>query len=205
MRDWENCYRTGEMPWDKGSPAPPLVEMIERHGPGVFGDGPVLVPGCGLGHDVRAIAGHGIPVIGLDISETAVQQANAIVKSGAEVYELGDYLSPEWCEGRHFSAIWEHTCFCAIDPSQRPAYARSAAAVIEPGGMLTGVFYLTPNGPGEEMDGPPFNSTIEEIEALFFPHFEKVDAWIPQNAFPGREGKEWVALFRRLPNPRVAG
>lgn len=204
MRDWEHCYRTGETPWDKGCPAPPLLEMVGRHGPGIFGEGPVLVPGCGLGHDVRSIASHGVPVIGLDISETAVGQASAITLAGAEVYELGDYLSPDWCEGRSFSAIWEHTCFCAIDPSLRAAYARSAAAVIAPGGMFVGVFYLTPNGPGEEMDGPPFNSSIAEIEALFLPHFEKVDAWVPESSFPGREGKEWLALFRRLPKPRVA-
>lgn len=204
MRDWENCYRIGEMPWDKGSAAPPLIEMIGRHGSSVFGAGPVLVPGCGLGHDVRAIAGHGIAVVGLDISETAVAQADALPKSGLETYEMGDYLSPDWCEGRSFSSIWEHTCFCAIDPSQRAAYARSAAALIVPGGMFTGVFYLTPNGPGEEMDGPPFNSTIAEIEGLFFPNFEKIDAWVPQSAHPGREGKEWIAIFRKLPNLRVA-
>jgi hypothetical protein len=193
------------MPWDKGSPAPPLLEMIGRHGPGIFGKGQVLVPGCGLGHDVRAIAGHGIPVIGLDISQTAILQADAIAKAGTEVYELGDYLSSEWCESRRFSAIWEHTCFCAIDPSLRSAYARSAAAVMEPGGIFTGVFFITHKFPGEGKDGPPFNSTMGEIEGLFLPHFEKIDAWVPRNAYPGREGKEWIALFRRLPNPRVAG
>jgi methyl halide transferase len=205
MRDWENCYRNGETPWDKGGAAPPLLELIGRHGAEIFGAGPVLVPGCGLGHDVRALAAIGLPVLGLDIAETAVEKARAISPIGEETYEMGDYLAPEWCAGREFTAIWEHTCFCAINPSQRQAYAVSAATVLGGGAVLAAVFYLTPNDPGEEMDGPPFNSSIEEIEELFAPWFERIDAWVPETVYPGREGKEWVAIFRRLPHVRVAG
>lgn len=204
MRDWDECYRNGETPWDKGGAAPPLLELLERHGDSLFGDGPVLVPGCGLGHDVRALAATGVPVLGLDISETAAAQARAIPAVGGETYETGDFLSAAWTANRDFSAVWEHTCFCAIDPTQRPKYAESAASVLTPGGIFAAVFYLTPNDPGEEDDGPPFNSTTAEIDALFAPFFERIDAWVPQNTYPGREGKEWTAVFRRLPKARVA-
>lgn len=205
MRDWEACYREGNTPWDKGSAAPPLLDLIERLGPALWGEGPVLVPGCGLGHDVRALAALGIPVVGVDISETAIASARSIPAAGTETYERGDFLDPAWREGRQFSAIWEHTCFCAIDPSQRASYAASAAAVLPPGGVLAGVFYLTPNDPGEEEAGPPFNVSIAELEERFSPWFERADGWVPQRVYPSREGREWVGIFRKLPHARVAG
>lgn len=205
MRDWEACYRNDETPWDKGSAAPPLLDLIASHGPAIWGTGPVLVPGCGMGHDVRALAALGVSVLGLDISETAISRVSQLAAAGGETYELGDFLSPEWRDGRCFSAIWEHTCFCAIQPSQRVDYAASAAAVLPAGGILAGVFYLTPNDPGEENEGPPFNSTIEELDERFSPWFERIEGWVPQRTYPGREGREWVGIFRKLPHARVAG
>lgn len=205
MKDWEACYRTGEIPWDKGGAAPPLLEVTELHGRALWGNGPVLVPGCGLGHDVRVLASLGIPAIGLDISETAVKKAGSLPKSGSEIYEAGDFLDPSWCAGRSFKGIWEHTCFCAIDPLLRGAYARSAASVLAPGGLLVGVFYLTPHGRGEDESGPPFKVSIAELDELFSPWFERIEGWVPQRAYPGREGREWIGIFRKLPHDRVAG
>lgn len=205
MRDWEQCYRTRETPWDKGIAAPPLLELIDRHGIALWGAGPVLVPGCGFGYDVRALAALGVPVLGLDIAETAVEKARSFPTAGAESYEAGDFLEPAWLEGRRFSAIWEHTCFCAIDPESRGNYAESAAEVLNPGGVLAGVFYLMPYDPGEDETGPPFKVSIREIDALLAPWFERIDAWVPQTAYPGREGREWIGIFRKLPQARVAG
>lgn len=205
MKDWEGCYQTGETPWDHGGVAPPLLELMGEKGVELWGDGPVLVPGCGFGHDVRALAEAGIPAIGLDISETAVTMARRFPGGFAASYQLGDFLDPEWRAGRSFPAIWEHTCFCAILPEQRQAYAESAAALLPPGGHLCGVFYLRPHDPGESAEGPPFGVTSEALDALFSPWFELVEGWVPQLAYPGREGREWIGIFRRLPQARVAG
>ena len=51
--DWEERYESGDTPWEKGAPAPPLLEWLDSRG-SIRGD--VLVPGCGSGYDVRAIA-----------------------------------------------------------------------------------------------------------------------------------------------------
>jgi methyl halide transferase len=204
MRDWEGCYRTGETPWDKGSAAPPLLDLMDRLGASIFGEGPVLVPGCGMGHDVRALASKGLAAIGLDISETAVKLASEIPPVCGETYELGDFLDVDWGKHREFSAIWEHTCFCAIDPSLRGNYAASAATCLSEGGILAGVFYLTPNDPGEEDQGPPFNTSIAELEERFSPWFERIHGWVPEHVYPSREGREWVGVFRKLPEDRVA-
>ncbi len=205
MRDWEAHYQAGDTPWDHGSAAPPLLEMIERHGVELWGSGPVLVPGCGSGHDVRAIAGTGVRAIGLDIAETAVAKARAIPCDGPASYEHGDFLDPAWRMGRSFPALWEHTCFCAISPQQRGAYAESVGELLIEGGIFAGVFYLDPHHPGEDGEGPPFGCSVAELDETFAPWFERIDGWVPQKAYPGREGREWVGIFRKLPQARVAG
>lgn len=197
MTNWEDRYVAGDMPWEKGQASPPLLELLGKSV--AWGEGPVLVPGCGYGHDVRAIAALGIPVLGVDLAPTAVERAREFPQSGKETYELGDFLDPAWRDGRRFSAIWEHTCFCAIDPSDRGRYAESVAACLGEGGLLAGVFFLTPHDPGEESAGPPFGVTLEELGNWFSPYFERVDGWVPKFAYPGREGREWVGLFRKLP------
>ena len=206
MTDWQQRYLDGDTPWDKGGAAPPLAELIERLGAEVFGVGEVWVPGCGAGHDVRLLAEHGLNVVGLDLAPAALEAARAHPSTSKESYELMDFLDPAQLEGRQAAAIWEHTCFCAIDPSRRDDYARSAADVLPPGGMLAGVFFLTPWDEGEEGLGPPgsgglgppFGSSKEAIDACFAPWFERVEAWEPQTAYPGREGREWLAVYKRL-------
>lgn len=206
MKDWEACYQDGDTPWDKGAAAPPLLEFMNEKGAVLWGGGPVLVPGCGSGHDVRAIARTGVPAIGLDIAETAVAMARAIACDGPASFEHGDFLDPAWRAGRFFPAIWEHTCFCAILPEQRAAYAETVAALLPPGGFLAGVFYLKPHDPGEDDEsGPPFKTSVEELDATFAPWFERVEGWVPRRAYAGREGREWIGIFRRLPQVRVAG
>lgn len=206
MRNWEACYQAGDTPWDHGSAAPPLLELLDERGAALWLGGPVLVPGCGTGHDVRALAAFGIPALGLDLSSTAVERARSLSSNGATSYEVGDFLDPAWREGRSFPAIWEHTCFCAILPGQRVAYAEAVAALLPPGGILAGVFYLTPHDPGEDDEGgPPFKTSVEELDETFAPWFERIDGRVPQRAYPGREGREWTGIFRRLPQARVAG
>ncbi|NJM37607.1 MAG: methyltransferase domain-containing protein [Akkermansiaceae bacterium] len=205
MTNWEERYQIGDTPWEKGQAAPPLLELLRKMEANEWGDGPILVPGCGLGHDVRALAELRIPVVGVDLSPFAVSRAGEFHPIGREIYELADFLDPDWRAGRQFSAVWEHTCFCAIDPSQRARYAQVVADCLEEGGLLAGVFFLTPHDPGDEKSGPPFETSIEELDQWFSPNFQRVDGWVPAAAYPGREGREWIGLFRKKSQPSVAG
>jgi hypothetical protein len=195
MTDWEKRYQLGDTPWEKGTAAPPLLEVLAKGAD--WGAGPILVPGCGLGHDVRALAALGVSLLGLDLSPTAIERAREFPLVVKEEYELGDFLDPAWRMARKFSAVWEHTCFCAIDPSERGRYAEAAAACLEQGGLLAGVFFLTPFDPGEAACGPPFATTVEELDAWFAPWFERIDGWVPSAAYPGRESREWIGLYRK--------
>jgi hypothetical protein len=79
------------------------------------------------------------------------------------------------------------------------------AELLPAGGILAGVFFITPYDPGEEEAGPPFGVSTSELDEWFGPWFERIEAWVPESAYPGREGREWLAVFRKLPEARVAG
>ena len=185
------------MPWDKGQAAPPLLEYLERHEPPV---GRILVPGCGLGHDVRALAqaSPGSEVIGLDISPTAVSKAKEMAAVGRETYVEGDLFAlPEEWSGS-FDAFWEHTCFCAIDPGMRDAYVAAVTGLLRPGGIFFAVFYLDPYDDEHQAgDGPPHGVTAEELDARFGRDFVIEDRWTPTRSYAGREGCEEVRRYRR--------
>ncbi|MGB6219721.1 methyltransferase domain-containing protein [Haloferula sp.] len=199
MTDWDGRWRSQDTPWDKGAPAPPLVELLSTpHAEQIIGQR-VLVPGCGSGHDVRELARSGAIATGLDISATAVARAQQIESIQGASFIAGSFF--DW-ESDPFDAIWEHTCFCAIEPDERVRYARACGRLIRPGGYLTGVFYLEPWPPGETPSPPPYRSEKAEIIQLLEPEF--VLRWdkIPELSFPGREGREWLAVFQRLDRDR---
>jgi len=84
--DWEQHYQEGHTPWDKGSASPPLIEWLAKN-PGKL-TGEILVPGCGFGHDIRAIAAaeKQASILGVDISPKAIELAKAIPSASSEKY-----------------------------------------------------------------------------------------------------------------------
>lgn len=193
-RDWEQHWIEGDTPWDKGEAAPPLLEYLDDWDDGFIRGARVLVPGCGSGHDVRALAAAGARVTGLDLSPTAVEVAREQATEDGEDYLEGDLF--EWSGQGLYDAIWEHTCFCAIGPEDRPRYAEAVARLLRPGGRLIGVFYLNPDN---DEGGPPFASSREEILRHLEPSFSLEREKVPDRAFPSREGREWLAQLIRQP------
>jgi methyl halide transferase len=195
--DWESLYTAGDTPWDKGAPAPPLVDFLAESK--VEGD--VLVPGCGRGFEVRALAAQGAHVTGIDIAPTGIERARGFPRVADERYLMLDlfHLPPAYLGA--FDWVVEHTCFCAIHPLRRDQYVEAVHAVLRPGGHLLGIFYLNPRQyDGEYVDdakGPPFGVRTAQLDAYFGPHFELLREWVPTHAFPGREERELVRLLRR--------
>ena len=196
--NWEQRYRTGDTPWEKGAPAPPLLEWLASRG---ALHGTVLVPGSGLGHDVRAIAAASptAQVVGLDIAPYAIDQARRFALAGMETYQLADLFHLPLELTNRFAWVFEHTCFCAIEPRHRQDYVRGVFRALQSGGTLLAIFYLNPWDPGEEPEGggPPFAVTREELDVLFATDFELVEELKPRTAYPGREGREIIRLLRK--------
>jgi SAM-dependent methyltransferase len=191
--EWQRRYEQEDTPWDKGAPSPALADFLRERDI----TGRVLVPGCGRGHDARAIAVRPeATVVGLDLSPTAVAQANKLGTAANLSFLGGDFfrLPPQWAGW--FDWVVEHTCFCAIDPRLRQDYVRATANALRDGGRFFGIFYMTP----DHDSAPPFPSTREELSALFDPHFTLLEEWVPQRSFPGREQRELVRLLQKRPS-----
>ena len=193
--DWDARYREGCTPWDQKRAHPCLAVMRRRPD----WRGRVLVPACGRGHDLVALA-HALPaggVTGVDVSPAAVEQVVDLPENaGVEVADLFA-LGGGWAQS--FDLVWEHTCFCAIDPSLRAGYRDAMASLIKPGGFLVGAFFLTMvEGPG---GGPPHNTEMHELVSLFAPAhgFRVRRLGLLGETFPQRVGEEWLAVIERLP------
>jgi cyclopropane fatty-acyl-phospholipid synthase-like methyltransferase len=186
---WENRYQTKEMSWEKGAPSPGLADFLAAHPD--LKRGAVCVPGCGTGHDVRAIAAAGFDAVGFDIAPSAIALAEEKTKAAglAAKFQLADFLHAG--PPQKFDWLFEHTLFCAIQPGERDAYVRAVLRWLKPGGNYLAVNYF-----GCGPDGPPFPTTRAEQLERFSPHFDLLADWVPRS-YPNREGKErmfWWSL-----------
>uniref|UniRef100_A0A2N9IC03 Thiol methyltransferase 2 n=2 Tax=Fagus sylvatica TaxID=28930 RepID=A0A2N9IC03_FAGSY len=79
---WEKSWEQGVTPWDLGEPTPIILHL---HQTGALPKGRALVPGCGTGYDVVAIACPERHVVGLDISDIAIKKAVEVRAVGQKI------------------------------------------------------------------------------------------------------------------------
>jgi methyl halide transferase len=187
--DWETRYQRGDMPWEKGEASPGLIDFLAQHPE--LARGTVAVPGCGTGHDARAWAAAGFTVHGYDLAPSAIRLAEEKTKAAGLRAEFhpADFLKDE--PPFQFDWLFEHTLFCAIDPSERDAYGKAVLRWLKPGGQYLAVNYFI-----TEPDGPPFGTTREEIVSRFSPGFELIQDWVPRS-YPNRTGLERMFWWKR--------
>lgn len=193
--NWNECYATGNIPWEKGFATPVMEEILARHPELFHNEATILVPGCGTGHDARRLAELGMQVTAIDLAPLAIERARQLDPNGSVQYLQADLFQlPEEWRGR-FDAVWEHTCFCALPPERRKDYIASMTSVLKPGGRIFGVFFINP-----EMDegetGPPFGIEAEELRTLWnTAGMQWQDTWVPQTGYEGRIGRELAVVM----------
>ncbi len=189
--DWDEAYARRETPWEKGQPHPALVDYLAAEGPL---PGEIFVPGCGSGHDVRALSTAENHVVGVDIAPRAIAKASNRSPVAGEEYFCADLFAlPARFEGS-FDWVFEHTCFCAIDPSRRTDYVKAIVRLLPPGGRMLAIFFLNPD---HQEDGPPYRVSREELEDFFGSYFTVEKEWVPERTHPGREGRELMRIMQR--------
>ncbi len=199
---WDRRYREGGDGWELGQPTPPLAEFLRHDGRSPAPGGPVLVPGCGRGHEAALLAELGFAAVGLDFSGEAVGEAQRL--HGREHPGLrwlqADLFDPAALEAAglgpgSLQGVVEHTCFCAIDPHLRAAYMATVAALLQPGGWLLGLFWCHGRA-----GGPPWGSDPHELIDLAQQAGLVVEIWEPARGSIAQRRDEWLGLWRR-PGP----
>ena len=97
------------MPWDTGTPDPQLVEMLESR---AITPGRTLEIGCGTGTNAIFLAQHGFDVLGVDISEVAVDTARGKA-NGLCRFEVVDFLAAPPAGGP-FEFVFDRGCFHVV-------------------------------------------------------------------------------------------
>lgn len=193
--DWEARYQQSDTPWDKGLAHPALASFVSEFAV----NGTIVVPGCGRAYDLLALA-ECFPdhqIIGVDLSASAIRDANKICASHANIsLRHADFFDcPAWHRGETIGMIWEHTCFCAIPPRLRPEYVATVTALLSAGSHLLGAFFTDLD---DEGCGPPWNCSLEELSAWFAPHFTIIHECADHPTHPVRVGEERLVAFQRL-------
>ena len=193
---WRACWEAGLTGWDLGRPTPVLA--TEATADAVPAGARCLIPGCGGGYDVAALAqgGGGREVIGVDVSELACARAQAHCESvdGASIV-CGDFFTANL--GGPFDFVFDYTFMCALPPSLRAAWGRRHAELLKAGGKLLTLAF--PIGPDERaadpaVAGPPHTVSIAEYKKALEPHGLRL---------VGEPRKSEVSVEARAPNELV--
>lgn len=157
--DWQTRYDTGKTGWDRGEASPMLKQWLET---GELRPCQILVPGCGHGHEVIALAEAGFDVTAVDFADSAVESLSDELKRRklrANVVQ-SDVFS--FCQARRFDAVYEQTCLCAIHPSQWQTYQHLLACWLRVGGNLFALFMQS-----DAPEGPPYSCPPNRMRELF--------------------------------------
>lgn len=191
---WDASYHHGPAPWDLGQPQPAIVRMASAGG---FA-GSVLDVGCGTGDNTLLIASLGLPVLGVDVAQTAL----AIAKEKARdrgfdaEFAVADALRLT-CLQRTFSTVLDCGLFHTFNRDEQSVYATSLSSVTEHNGTLY-VLCFRDGGPNtgphpvsEQELRTAFNAangwTIEMIQA------ERIQTRFHHDGAPA-----WFATIKRI-------
>lgn len=168
--DWNERYLSNDLPWDTDEPDPHLVELVES---GLVAPGRVLDVGSGTGTHALWLASRGFDVLGVDVSERAVELARskAIGAPGRFAFEVLDFLRDDPPAGA-FDFVFDRGVFHVFDePSDRALFATRVAGVLDPGGKWLSIMGSTEGPPRDH--GPPRRSA-RDITAAIEPSLEIV-------------------------------
>lgn len=211
---WHKIWADGLKPgqrFDAGECSPLLLHLLSS------GEVPAarrraLVPGCGRGYDVLALARAGASLaVGLDISADAVVAAAALRDellaadtAARAVFERADFFSYKHKDGP-FDLGYDYTFMCALPPQARKAWADAWASHLAPGAELVALIF--PVDPEADANvGPPFPVTPAMYDDLLTSAgFERIKLErVPEGlSHKPRAGREWLGRWR-WPGPPSA-
>lgn len=192
--DWDSVYRReapgfeGPPPWSIGEPQPELAAL---HRAGKFRSD-VLDAGCGHAELSMALAADGYTVVGIDLSPTAIAEANRTAQQrglSTASFVQGDITDFGGYDGR-FNTIVDSTLFHSIPVEGRDGYLRSIHRAAAPGARYFALVFAKEAFPADREQGPnPVDE--EELRTAVSQYWEVDDirpAFIHGNIPPNSDG-----------------
>ncbi|XP_026461030.1 probable thiol methyltransferase 2 isoform X1 [Papaver somniferum] len=193
---WDKCWEQGLTPWDLDQPTPVLLQLLDKE---TLPKGRVLVPGCGAGHDVIAIANPERYVVGLELSENAIKRAIEVSSSSpnAKYFEFIETDFFTWRPTELFDLIFDYTFFCAIEPRMRASWGKRIHELLKPDGELITLMFPTDDRDG----GPPYKVSVADYEEVLHPWgFKATSITDNELAVGRRRGCEKLGRWKRFIN-----
>lgn len=175
---WLDMWRHGDIPFHKYIVNTDL--MVYWPQMNLARGATVLVPLCGKSLDMMWLYHQGFKVIGIELSELAVQQFaeeqqlffKTEVRGNAVRYFIdsleiwvSDFFDLE-CPGVDaVDAIYDRASLIALPESLRLGYVEKCLSWLKPDG---GLFLITMHYDEHVMQGPPFSITDKEVFKLYF-------------------------------------
>ena len=183
---WDARFAQRFTPWDQGSVPGELADFVAQRG-----SDRCLIPGCGVGHEVRAMVDAGWQVTAIDFSAEAVAAAQQQLGGLAQHVQQADFFA--FAPPAPLDIIYERAFLCALPRAHWPAVAARWASLLPAGAELVGYFYFDTNP-----NGPPFGIERTQLAALMQGAFELVEDRPARDSIAVFAGKErWMRWRRR--------
>ncbi|MDY7573489.1 methyltransferase domain-containing protein [Actimicrobium sp. CCI2.3] len=183
---WNERFEQQFTPWDQGGVPAELRRFVAQSPTPLT----TLIPGCGMGYEVRHLAQAGWPVTAIDFSPAAVAMAQAALGDYAGHVQQADFFSFEPAQTVDF--IYERAFLCAMPRARWSAIVAQWAALLAPGALLGGFFFYD-----DAPKGPPFGADRAALDALMLPYFVLIEEVPVGDSIAVFAGKERWQLWQR--------
>lgn len=172
--EWRDRWREGRTGWHETEGN----ALLRRYWPELPADSTVLVPLCGKTPDLLWLADRGHRVVGIEVSEIAVEaffdeqgleydvEPNGSLlryaaRDRAVTLCCGDYFD---YAGDKADALYDRGALVAVEPARRREYVTHTRRLLEPGafGLIITLEYDQ-----QRVAGPPYSIRSAELEALW--------------------------------------
>jgi SAM-dependent methyltransferase len=183
---WDERFAQQFTPWDQASVPGELQRFVAQAAAPMS----TLIPGCGVGHEVRHLAEAGWPVVAIDFSPVAVAVAQSELGTYSDRVVQADFFAFVSPTPIHF--IYERAFLCALPRSQWPDVVARWAKLLPVDGLLGGFFFFD-----AKVGGPPFGADQLQLAVLLQPYFTLLEDRPAEQSIPLFAGREHWQLWRR--------
>lgn len=174
---WLARWNRGEIGFHQPHPTPALTRHVAHLGPPESTR--VLVPLCGKTHDLRFLHDRGHEVLGVELSEKAVEEffqeqrlePQRTVDHGLQRWQSGklsileaDFFAVTPAIAGPAGAAFDRGALVALPEAMRRRYAAHLVELLEPGGVILLINF---EYDASLMNGPPFSVSKEELPQLY--------------------------------------